>query len=804
MTTLRPDHAEHLAASGITPDVLAERGYHTVTNGKGLDVLADYQRRSPGIAFTIYSLGEPYTTMLRPDVPRSEQRKRDDGTVKERIIKYEWPAGVPYCLDTLPRYKRQLLDRKVPLLFTEGAKKVDAIASLGAPVVPINVGGVWTWTKKDADGNYPLIPDFNRIPLRDRRVILGFDSDCVTNPHVKQALAAFAEALRTRGAIVGTLFLPHPGGDQKLGLDDAVAQGWLWSDLGAAIKWPKNEDSGNSGKAAEGWGSIAPLDTLNLPAFPVDALPDWLRAMVEAISVERQTPPDLAALLGLSVISTCCAGRVMCKVREGWHEPINVYTAVAMPPGTGKSGVFAAMTAPLTRWEREETERCSGDIAAMAAEREVLESRLGKAKTEAARGTTREARLSAEEEVGRLAREVDGFKVPAKPRLIVDDVTPETLASMIADQGGRMAALSAEGSTLFSIMAGRYSGGAPNLGVFLMGHSGDALRVDRKTRTEYVPSPALTLGLAIQPDVLFGLSDRREFTGLGLLGRFLYALPADLRGRRNMDAPPAPADVRSDYEGAIAYLLNTYGPTTTHSENNGNSGNVPEGYGDIDTDHYIDDSSYIIIYFTNPAYEVFQAFRRDLEPHLAPDGELSSLADWAGKLAGAVARIAALLHCAQHTGGLSAASHYSHNPHNSPRAIGVETVNAALAIARYLIPHARAAYAAIGADPQVEAARRVLRWIETAGVQAFTKREAYQGTKGTFKTVAQLEPALELLAEHGYIQARPTEDRPGPGRKPSPTYDVHPEFKGASHNSHNSQFDSRAQQVFMKMVKGAA
>ena len=58
-------------------------------------------------------------------------------------------------------------------------------------------------------------------------------------------------------------------------------------------------------------------------------------------------------------------------------------------------------------------------------------------------------------------------------RLIVDDVSPERLATLLRDHGGRIAVLSAEGD-IFDVMAGRYSkGGVPNLGVFLKGHAGD-------------------------------------------------------------------------------------------------------------------------------------------------------------------------------------------------------------------------------------------------------------------------------------------------------------------------------------------
>jgi hypothetical protein len=62
--------------------------------------------------------------------------------------------------------------------------------------------------------------------------------------------------------------------------------------------------------------------------------------------------------------------------------------------------------------------------------------------------------------------------------------------------------------------------------------------VDRVNRpAEYVKQPAVTVALTMQPDVLAGLMDTPGFRGRGLLGRFLYASPTSLLGRRQPDAP---------------------------------------------------------------------------------------------------------------------------------------------------------------------------------------------------------------------------------------------------------------------------
>jgi len=92
---------------------------------------------------------------------------------------------------------------------------------------------------------------------------------------------------------------------------------------------------------------------------------------------------------------------------------------------------------------------------------------------------------------------------------------------------------------VFDQMAGRYNQTAgPNLGVYLKGHAGDLLKVDRRARPpEYVQRPCLTIGLTVQPEILQGLAGRPGFRGRGLLARFLYSLPASLVGSRQAGAP---------------------------------------------------------------------------------------------------------------------------------------------------------------------------------------------------------------------------------------------------------------------------
>jgi replicative DNA helicase len=148
-------------------------------------------------------------------------------------------------------------------------------------------------------------------------------------------------------------------------------------------------------------------------------------------------------------------------------------------------------------------------------------------------------------------------------------------------------------------------------------------------------------------------------------------------------------------------------------------------------------------------------------PRLAANsGDLAHLAGWAAKLAGATCRLAGLLHLA------------SHLRHGWARPISAETFAAALQLADYLVEHARAVFDLMGADD----ARWLLDWINRTHQAQFTRRVAHHAApRGRFPKATDLDPALALLEEHGWLR-RVDADSPGPkgGRPPSPRFLVNP------------------------------
>jgi len=110
--------------SAIPQDLIAERGYRTVTDAAELRSLgfADFQAR-PGLLIPLHdTYGRNSRFALKPDQPRSSSGK---------IVKYEQPAGQAPIIDVPRACLSSLLSPVVDLFITEGVKKADAIAGTG-------------------------------------------------------------------------------------------------------------------------------------------------------------------------------------------------------------------------------------------------------------------------------------------------------------------------------------------------------------------------------------------------------------------------------------------------------------------------------------------------------------------------------------------------------------------------------------------------------------------------------------------------------------------------------------------------
>jgi hypothetical protein len=481
--------------------------------------------------------------------------------------------------------------------------------------------------------------------------------------------------------------------------------------------------------APEPWEELVPLGTLvPLPDFPVDTLPSYISAMAQAVATEVQVPVDLPAALAMGVLSTAAGGRAELVVRGQWREPLNLYSVVAMPPGAGKSPAFRLMCAPVFAAEKEMRETAKELIAKAAIERETAIA-VGE-------GDRKRAKSAPDlESAIKAVSLAESIEVPVMPRLTADDITPEQAATIMAEQDGKLAVLSAEG-TFFSVIMGRYTSSTPNLELVLKAHAADRVQVDRRGRSELIERPALTIATTVQPTVLREMAAKPAMRERGILARFLMASPRDLVGSRNMTPDLVPEEILHDYGDTMKKLV-------------------------IGMSEWTDPA---VILLSPGALKLHTEWRGRFEPRLkAGSGDLEALRDWASKLPGAAARIAGLLHLAETPDTETAVRDQ----------VSEETMSRALEQADYWAEHAMAAFGAMRAHARTEDARAVLEWITANHKKEFSLRDVHRGLHRRFETALEAQAAMSFLDDHGYVRRLPDE----PGRRgPKPVrFEVHPE-----------------------------
>lgn len=466
------------------------------------------------------------------------------------------------------------------------------------------------------------------------------------------------------------------------------------------------------------WEDPIPLgDTDDIPMFPVEALPDWIADYVESVADEMQVAVDLPAVLALAALAVVNAGYRVEIIPNGWQERLNIFVVVALPPSSGKSPVLKKMVGVINQHEINERRALEERIEHVTQKRRMTERLMKRAEE---KGDGQEAR--------RYLDELLANPLPVVPRWIAGDVTAEALAQLLAEQNGRMALISSEGGP-FDIMAGRYSDRA-NLDVYLQAWSGDAMRVDRIGRPPVViEEPTLTVGLTVQPSVIAGIGANAEFRGRGLPTRFMYSIPVDNVGHRNlMEVRHVDHTLRQRYDDALMAMIR-HQPADTQT-----------------------------VKLSDAARQAFFGWRQSLEDRRRLTGDLRPMSEWSTKLESTVCRVAALLALA-----------------DGMESVEEHTMNRAVAIGTYWLAHAKIVHDMWEIDPRVANARAILAWAAERRVEEFSVRDVYAAMRKRFPTADDTREPLGLLTERGWI--RPLFDGPlviGRRGVDSPRFSVHP------------------------------
>jgi hypothetical protein len=500
--------------------------------------------------------------------------------------------------------------------------------------------------------------------------------------------------------------------------------------------------------ADQNFGSIIPLESPPPPALPNDIFTGWIGDQIDAVAAATETPRELAATFAIGSLAIATQGRFCVRPEPGYFEQLAFWTATALQPGTRKTAVMNLMANWAFKFQADKLRESEPIIRRVQADRDIEIARIKETRAAAAKSKDETDRALLKQQAQELEDKLP--VVPVAPRLLVEDVTPEHLATLLLLHDERLGILADEGGFLDNF-AGRYSGGVLNLDLLLKAHTGSPVFQDRGNRgPAHLHHPLLSFGLAPQPSTVIGLVSNKDFRRRGLPARFFFFVPSHQLGYRTLQTQPVPQKVSEEYGQHMIELAEM------EAEPDGDGGHRPR-----------------VLSITGSAWRVWKDFALEVEQMMRADGDLENLTDWAGKLPGACARIAGLLHLAD----------------KGPDAIrqdqiSDEVMSRAIAFCRFAIPHAKLVFE--GADRGELATAKIL--VKRAGdakrtsertqrhgdAGIITSRELWTLIKGTHKAVTEIEPVLKMLVDHNYLREIPSSETAREGR-PSRRFRFNPE-----------------------------
>ena len=456
------------------------------------------------------------------------------------------------------------------------------------------------------------------------------------------------------------------------------------------------------------WNTPTPLrpNRNNLLHFPVKALPPILRETAQAISETTSTDAAMAGTAIISAVSYCFTGVYRMTGKPDHTEPLVVNSLTVAEPSFKKSPVMSFVKQPFVRFAKDWNESNRVEIFRSQAERKILENRL--LETEKKEDVTAE-------EIAEIKTEISGSKYMNFRRIVVDDITPESLVNQL-EKNGSLLMISDEAGMLGNF-SGRYSSNIPNLDLLLKSWNGETYISDRATRESLVlQRPYVSICLATQPYMFESMMSNTAFRGSGLIARMVYCFPNTNIGHRKYDTKPVPEKVSEMYGRLVYKLLNNKFSYKGENE--------------------------LQLRFDDEAYSLFVDYYNSyIEPMMLK--ELAFCRDWGGKYHGLIMRLCGIIHCVKCIlNGIDPVE----------KLVETSTFCNAVEIGEYFREQAIYAYSIGDVDMATVKAERVLSKVRSKGIKQIRQNDLYKQCRCTmFSSAKDFDETVEMLEDYGYI-----------------------------------------------------
>lgn len=453
--------------------------------------------------------------------------------------------------------------------------------------------------------------------------------------------------------------------------------------------------------------------------YPIESLPDNVRAAVNEVHGFVKAPVPLVAASAISALSLAIQAHYDVERASALYSPTGLFLLTIADSGERKSTCDKFFTKAIIDYEDVQTEAAKPAINNYNADMDSWEAKRGGIKDKI-RSDAKSGKPTGNQEAELRDLEHNKPEPPRIPRLMYADATPEALAYSLAKQWPSGGVVSAEAGIVFGSHGMGKDSVVRNLATLNQLWDGASLKIDRKTSESFtVRGARLTVALQVQTETLNSFFEKSGALarGTGFLARFLVSWPESTQGYRPFTEAPESWPQLAAFNRRITEILNISAPISE------DGALTPQ-----------------MLTLTPEAKDAWIEFHDGIEIQLSDGGILFDVRDCASKIADNATRLAALFHVFE--GGLGA--------------ISLDAFERASAIVAWHLNESRRFFGEIALPAELAGAVRLNDWLiqhcKREHTHYVAKRYAQQ--YGAIRDATRLDAAINELEALDRIQVR--------------------------------------------------
>ena len=475
---------------------------------------------------------------------------------------------------------------------------------------------------------------------------------------------------------------------------------------------------------------IIPITDAKYLDYPINAFEgvEWIKNYVEELAIQTQVDVAMTTSVLFALMGTCLQNKFIVETTKQFKVPLMAFTMLIAESGERKSTVMSPFLKLITNYQikynndnRTKIEQNKAEFKLLNKQIEELEKTISKGNFKTKEGSSFKSPIELEQylknKLKTLIDERTEFVHLREKKLYCDDVTQEKMGVIMAENEGSTSIYSAEGGIANKWSGKKYNGNCADIDIVNKAYSGETITVDRLGRESFnIPHTALSIGLALQSNVLSNFISNEEFKKQGLTARFIYTYPKSSIGYRSFKSENIKEITQIKFNKNIEKLLKL--PYPEHK--------------DIATLRYTQDAEKI-------AEELF-----DWTEKKNKKKEFEYMQEWFNRYNEHVHKIAGFLHIAKH---IDCLGENASNPFVTE--IDADTIKQAIVLGKYYLNTAINIFKDGSDSGTYSNCKYLISKLKELKITEITKTEL--GGKCRKLNREEINEALSILEEHNYI-----------------------------------------------------